>query len=83
MAELYSEPTETDVPWRQAVTRLKVVKEEHGWSVRIGDQAISPFWRRDTAISEANRLANDIRRCGGRAEAVVEDDGSTEPLATH
>jgi hypothetical protein len=53
--------------------RLRVVKDEYGWSVRIGEQMTSPFRRRDRAIREANRLAADIRRQGGQAEAVVED----------
>jgi len=59
--------------------RLRVAKDEYGWSIRIGEQMTSPFRRREVAIREANRLAAEIRTRGGQAETVVEDDAAIEP----
>jgi hypothetical protein len=55
---------------------FNVVKEHHGWAVRMGELMTTPFWSRDLAVLEANRLAASIRRHGERAEVVVE---SLEP----
>ena len=63
-----------------------VVKEEHGWAVKMGQRMTTPFWSRTVAITEANRLAAAIRRHGAMTEVVIED-GSPPPtgpfLATH
>jgi hypothetical protein len=61
--------------------RLRVHKDQYGWSVRIGEQMTSPFRRQDMAICEANRLVADIRRQGGQAEAVIEDTPGVERAA--
>jgi hypothetical protein len=58
--------------------RLRVVKDDYGWSIRIGEHMTSPFRRREVAIREANRLAADIRGRGGQAEAIVEDAAAIE-----
>ena len=66
-------PTGVGVDFRQPVMiRLSVVREEHGWSVRIGQQMSSPFRRRDAAIREARRLAAGIRSHGERVEVAIE-----------
>ena len=51
---------------------FNVVKEEHGWSVKMGQKMTTPFWSRTVAISEANRLAAAIRRHGELTEVVIE-----------
>jgi hypothetical protein len=51
---------------------FNVVKEPHGWAVRMGESMTTPFWSRDLAVLEANRLAAAIRRHGERTEVVVE-----------
>ena len=53
---------------------FKVVKEKHGWSVRMGQRMSTPFWSRDMAVWEANRLAAGIRRHGELTEVIVEGD---------
>jgi hypothetical protein len=54
------------------VLTFSVVKEQHGWSVRMGERMTTPFWSRDLAIREANCLADAIRRHGECAEVIVE-----------
>ena len=51
---------------------FNVVKEQHGWSVRMGEQMTTPFWSKDLAVWEANRLADGIRRHGELTEVIVE-----------
>ena len=51
---------------------FNVVKERHGWAVRVCDQMTTPFWSRDLAIREAVSLAEAIRRHGQFAEVIVE-----------
>lgn len=51
---------------------FNVVKEQHGWAVRMGDRMTTPFWSRDLAIREANCLAQAIRCHGESAQVVVE-----------
>ncbi len=58
-----------------------VVKEEHGWAVKMGQRMTTPFWSRTVAITEANRLAAAIRRHGALTEVVIEG-GSTSPAGT-
>lgn len=57
-----------------------VVKEEHGWAVRMGKRMTTPFWSREQAICEANCLADAIRCHGECAEVVVEGADPNEPL---
>ena len=57
-----------------------VVKEEHGWAVKMGQRMTTPFWSRTVAISEANRLAAAIRRHGELTEVVIET-ASGQPAA--
>ena len=52
---------------------FNVVKEQHGWAVRMGECMMTPFWSRELAIQEANCLADSIRCHGECAEVVVED----------
>ena len=56
-----------------------VVKEEHGWAVKMGQRMTTPFWSRTVAITEANRLAAGIRRHGALTEVVVK--GGSAPSA--
>jgi hypothetical protein len=49
---------------------FKVVKEQHGWAIRMGERMTMPFWSRDLAVREANSLADAIR-CHGE-EVMVE-----------
>lgn len=59
---------------------FNVVKEQHGWAVRMGERMTTPFWSRDLAIHEANRLADAIRGHGEYAEVIVEGaDPSAAP----
>lgn len=51
---------------------FSVVKEQHGWAVRMGECMTTPFWSRTLAIREANCLADSIRRHGQIAHVVVE-----------
>jgi hypothetical protein len=57
-----------------------VVKEEHGWAIRMGERMTTPFWSRDLAIREANCLADAIRGHGECAEVFVEGADPDEPL---
>ncbi|HXQ46828.1 MAG TPA: hypothetical protein VN806_09440 [Caulobacteraceae bacterium] len=56
----------------------KVVKEPHGWAVRLGDGMCTPFWSKAKAIREAGRLCEALRLHGVAAEVVVEE----EPVRT-
>ena len=51
---------------------FNVVKEQYGWAIRMGDGTMTPFWSRDLAVREANRLAATIRCHGDCAEVIVE-----------
>jgi hypothetical protein len=51
---------------------FKVVKEEHGWAVRMEERMTTPFWSRDLAVREARCLADAICRHGEQAEVIVE-----------
>ena len=59
---------------------FNVVKEQHGWAIRMDERMMTPFWSRDMAIREANCLADAIRRHGECAEVIVEGAGPNEPL---
>lgn len=59
---------------------FKVVKEQHGWAIRMGERMMMPFWSRDLAIREANCLAAAIRCHGEHAEVIVDGADSSEHL---
>lgn len=56
---------------------FKVVKEPHGWAVRLGCAMSTPFWSRELAVREANNLCNALRGHGVGAEVVVEVEAQT------
>jgi hypothetical protein len=58
---------------------FNVVKEPCGWAIRLGERMTTSFWSREVAISEANALAEAIRRHGECTEVVVE---GVQPGAT-
>ena len=51
---------------------FEVVKEQYGWTIRMGERVKMLFWSRDLAIREANCLADAIRCHGKCAEVIVE-----------
>ena len=57
---------------------FNVVKETHGWAVRMDQRMTTPFWSRDSAIEEAHGLADAIRRHGECARVVVEGPDPSE-----
>jgi hypothetical protein len=58
---------------------FKVVKERHGWAIRMGDGTMTPFWSSDLAVREANRLAATIRCHGECAEVIIEGADQGDP----
>jgi hypothetical protein len=54
------------------VITFNVVKEPHGWAIRMGERMTTPFRSKDLAVREANCLAQAIRRHGERTEVVIE-----------
>lgn len=61
---------------------FNVVKEQHGWAIRMDERMMTPFWSRHLAIREANCLAAAIRCHGECAEVIVEGADASEPLKT-
>jgi hypothetical protein len=59
---------------------FNVVKEQHGWAIRMDHRMMTPFWSRDLAIREANSPAHAIRDHGECAEVIVEGVDPSEPL---
>jgi len=61
---------------------FKVVKERHGWAVRLGEGVCTPFWSEAMALREARRLCESLRLHGVAAEVVVENepDSAARPL---
>ncbi len=57
---------------------FNVVKEQHGWAIRMGAGMTTPFRSRDLAICEAHRLADAIRCHGQCAQVVTEGVDSTD-----
>jgi hypothetical protein len=51
---------------------FKVVKETHGWAVRLGEQMTTPFWSRASAVREASRLAESFGCHGEAAQVIIE-----------
>jgi hypothetical protein len=58
---------------------FNIVKERHGWAIRMGERITTPFRSRDMAVREANRLAGAIGRHGERTEVIAEDADPTQP----
>jgi hypothetical protein len=58
---------------------FNVIKEQHGWAIRMGRHMTTPFRARDLAIREANRLADAIRCHGEPTEVIVEGADPNEP----
>jgi hypothetical protein len=58
---------------------FNVVKEQHGWAIRMGRGMTTPFWSRELAIREANCLADSIRCHGECTEVIIEGANSNEP----
>lgn len=58
---------------------FNVVKEPHGWAIRMGECMMTPFWSRDLAIQEATRLADAIGCHGEPTEVVVEGADPNDP----
>jgi len=52
---------------------FNVVRETHGWAVRVGERMTTPFWSRDLAIQEAHGLADAIRCHGAGVTVVIEE----------
>ncbi|MGO9358609.1 MAG: hypothetical protein ACLP1D_13195 [Xanthobacteraceae bacterium] len=59
---------------------FQVVKEQHGWAIRMDERMMTPFWSKDAAIREANCLARAIR-CHGECAEVIVDADPRQPLA--
>jgi hypothetical protein len=59
---------------------FKVVKERHGWAVRMGEQMTTPFWSRGLAVREADCIAAGIRRHGVVVEVLIEELVSLETV---
>ena len=57
---------------------FNVIKEQHGWAIRMGERMKTVFWSRDLAIHEANCLAAAIRCHGECAEVIVGGDDPNE-----
>ena len=58
---------------------FNVVREQHGWAIRMGEGMTTPFRSRDLAICEAHRLADAIRCHGQCAEVIAEGIDPEEP----
>jgi len=58
---------------------FNVVKEQHGWAIRMGERMTMPFWSRETAVREANCLADAIRCHGQCTQVMVEGAEPNEP----
>lgn len=56
---------------------FNVVREQHGWAVRMGERMTMPFRSRDVAVREANRLADALRGHGESTEVIVDAADST------
>lgn len=56
---------------------FKVVKEQHGWAVRLDPGMCTPFWSEVLAIREAERLCRSLRAHGVAAEVAVQVEHPT------
>jgi hypothetical protein len=59
---------------------FKVVRERHGWAIRTGEEMMTPFWSRELAIREVDRMAAGLNRHGAPTEVLIEED---VPLETN
>lgn len=66
-------PSETE-----PVTVFRVVKEAHGWSVRLNGSMMTPFSSRELATEHACHYAEKLRSAGRAAEVTIEENGSFE-----
>jgi hypothetical protein len=53
---------------------FRVVKEELGWGIRMGEISTTLFGSKDLAVREANLLAEAICRHGEPVQVAIEDD---------
>jgi len=53
---------------------FEVVRESHGWAVRLGPAMSVPFRTRPMAIREAERLCASLRRHGVTASVGIEPE---------
>ena len=51
---------------------FRVVKETHGWAVRLGEQMTTPFWSKSSAVQEASCLAEALGCHGEYTEVLVD-----------
>jgi hypothetical protein len=61
--------------------RFNVVKETHGWAIRMGERMTTPFWSKEQAVRQAKILAEAIGRHGERTEVVIEGAAPEEDRA--
>lgn len=61
---------------------FRVVKEPHGWAVRVGQGVCTPFWSEALAIREAERLCRSLQAHGVDAEVVCEVEPSVTPAGS-
>ncbi|MFI4974940.1 MAG: hypothetical protein ACHP84_10410 [Caulobacterales bacterium] len=57
---------------------FNVVKEQNGWAVHLRDCMTAPFRLKASAIKEAERMADDLRRHGECVEVVIGPAGPGE-----
>ena len=57
---------------------FNVVRETHGWAIKVDGGMKVPFWSRDLAIIEAECLAASINRHGECTQVIVAEDDRTE-----
>jgi hypothetical protein len=51
---------------------FSVLQQNFGWAVRLGERMSTPFWSKARAVTEANHLADRLRRHGASVEVIVE-----------
>lgn len=59
---------------------FRVVRERHGWAIRTGEEMMTPFWSRELAIREADRMAAGLSRHGALTEVLIEETESRETI---
>jgi hypothetical protein len=62
-----------------ATLSFKVVRDQNGWAVRVGDGVSSLFRTESRATFEAKRLCEGLRAHGVAAEVVVERETARPP----
>jgi hypothetical protein len=61
--------------------KFKVVKEHSGWAVKLGEALIAPCRSQQTAIAEAQRMAEALRRNGEAVAIAIDRDQDIQRLA--